>query len=92
MGLSPLPLFMIVNMRFGFYMTQKHQYLQDNVVHHKDSDRYRSLVGSTMNRYAMRYSRSGMPLIKFARNVLYPFYRHLWLPWNDMDTYGYHQM
>ena len=39
-----------------------------------------------MNRYAMRYSRSGMPLIKFARNVLYPFYRHWWLPWNDMDN------
>ena len=29
-------LIMIVNMRFGFYMIQKHQYLQDNVVHLKD--------------------------------------------------------
>ena len=36
MGLS-LPLIMIVNMRYGFYMTQKHQYLQDNVVHLKDT-------------------------------------------------------
>ena len=41
MGLL-LPLIMIVNMRFGFYMTQKHQYLQDNVVHLKD--RYRPVV------------------------------------------------
>ena len=41
MGLL-LPLIMIVNMRFGFYMTQKHQYLQDNVVQLKD--RYRPVV------------------------------------------------
>ena len=55
MGLS-LPLIMIVNMRYGFYMTQKHQYLQDNVVHLKDT---RATVTRTLSSNQDTYVPSG---------------------------------
>ena len=68
MGLL-LPLIMIVNMRFGFYMTQKHQYLQDNVVHLKD--RYRPVVrGRRFSRRAVCLGRSELLLPQDAGGVL----------------------